>query len=71
MSHLFCFYPSENKTREVIEMDLKEFKKLLASDICPFCKGKLKYYDGAMGYEAYRCYSCKIAVDHNGLQLED
>lgn len=56
---------------EVIEMDIKEFKKLLSLNKCPFCKGELKYYDGALGYEAYRCYSCKIAVDHNGLQLED
>jgi hypothetical protein len=56
---------------EVIEMDIKEFKKLLASNKCPFCKNELKYYDGALGYEAYKCYSCKITLDHNGIHLED
>jgi hypothetical protein len=56
---------------EVIEMDIKEFKKLLASNKCPFCERELKYYDGALGYEALKCYSCKIDIDHNGLHWED
>ena len=52
-------------------MDIKEFKKLLAMSKCPFCKGELKYYHGVLGYEAYRCDNCKIAVDHIGLNWED
>ena len=56
---------------EVIEMDIKEFKKLLASNKCPFCEKKLKYYDGALGYEALKCYSSKIDIGHNGLHWED
>ena len=56
---------------EVIELDIKEFKKLLASNKCPFCKGELKYYDGALGYEALKCYSCKIDIDHNGLHWDN
>ena len=47
--------------------DLKQFKKRLENNICPFCKEKLKYYDGALGYEAYKCKDCDLTINHNGL----
>jgi hypothetical protein len=29
----------------------------------------MKYYDGALGYEAMKC-RCGLTVDHNGIHLE-
>jgi len=51
-------------------MKLQQFKECLSHNICPFCDQKMKYYDGALGYEAMRCYGCNFIVDHNGMHLE-
>ena len=49
---------------------LELFKQQLALNSCPFCNKALKFYDGCLGYEAYRCYDCGINIDNNGLQLD-
>ena len=50
-------------------MNIKEVKELLKQNLCPFCKKTLKYYDGALGYEAMKC-SCGLVSDHTGIHLE-
>jgi tRNA(Ile2) C34 agmatinyltransferase TiaS len=50
---------------------IKKFKSDIRNCICPFCGKKLKYYDGALGYEAYRCYNCNLSLDHFGIQIDD
>lgn len=51
--------------------DLKEFKDNFRKGICLFCGKKLKWYDGSLGYEAYRCYGCNLTLDHSGLHMYD
>ena len=51
-------------------MELTKFKGGLKNNTCPFCGKPLKYYDGALGYEANRCYDCGLISDHNGLSFE-
>ena len=51
----------------------KEFEKLVSESLCPFCKSKLEYYDGALGYEAMKCSdkkNCGFICDHNGYHIE-
>ena len=50
--------------------DLKEFNSNIKNGNCPFCGKKLKWYDGSLGYEAYRCYGCKLAIDLSGIHLD-
>ena len=59
----------DNTNRSIA--DLRGFKANLRKEICPFCGKKLKWYDGSLGYEAYRCYGCKFTSDHSGLHLDD
>ena len=51
-------------------IDLQQFKKDLEANTCPFCKKKLKFYDGSLGYEALRCYDCNLSIDHTGIHLD-
>jgi hypothetical protein len=48
-----------------------EFKKDLENGVCPFCKKKMKFYDGSLGYEALKCYKCKFTVDNTGINFEE
>jgi len=59
----------DNKNRSIA--DIREFKDSLRRGNCPFCGKKLKWYEGCLGYEAYRCYDCKFISDHSGLHLDD
>ena len=52
-------------------MEVKKFKEMLSNNTCPFCKNKLKQYDGALGYESMNCDPCKMSIDHNGIHLEE
>lgn len=52
-------------------MTVEDFKQSLSKRICPFCKKRLKYYDGALGYEAMRCYDCGFEIDNNGMGFFD
>jgi hypothetical protein len=54
---------------ELMQNGNKAFKEALKRNECPFCKKEMKYYDGALGYEAMKC-SCGLTVDHNGIHLE-
>lgn len=70
---------SFNKIKKVIlsvqknkpNAKLVEFKRDMKNGRCPFCKSKLEYYDGALGYEAMVCKKCKFSADHTGFHLED
>lgn len=53
------------------DLRLNEFKDNVKNGNCPFCSKKLKWYDGSLGYEAYRCYGCKFTIDHFGMHLDD
>ena len=50
--------------------DLKEFKNNIRKSHCPFCGKALQWYDGSLGYEAYRCYDCNFIIDHFGMHLD-
>jgi len=52
-------------------MTREEFQESIRLAICPFCKGKLKYYEGSLGYESLNCKPCKLVIDHTGIHLED
>jgi hypothetical protein len=47
------------------------FKNNIKNGLCPFCRERMVYYDGALGYEACRCYSCKLSIDNSGIHLDD
>lgn len=32
---------------------------------CPRCHGAVTHYDGALGYEAIRCFTCNLEFDLN------
>ena len=51
--------------------DIEAFKDNVRKSKCPFCGKKLEWYDGGLGYEAYRCYSCKFTADHFGIHLDE
>jgi len=51
-------------------MTREEFESWLKKNKCPFCGRDLKYYDGALGYDALKCYPCKFTIDHSGMHLE-
>lgn len=51
---------------------IRSFRSMLKDGKCPFCGMKLEYYDGALGYEAWRCYRCSFETDHSGMRfMED
>lgn len=54
-----------------VNMEKQKFMDSLKKQECPFCGKKLKYYDGALGYEAMLCDPCKLTIDHNGIHIED
>ena len=58
-----------NKTLHLA--DIKEFKDNIKHGTCPFCGKKLKWYDGSLGYGAYRCYICKFVINHFGMHFDD
>ena len=58
-----------NKSLQVA--DRQKFKDNIRNGNCPFCGKELSWYDGSLGYEAYRCYGCNFAIDHFGIQLDD
>lgn len=71
---LFNVYDDE--TGKVIGTFLiSTYKKIcfmtdIKKNICPFCGQNLRYYDGALGYEAMRCFDCGVTVDNNGIHIE-
>lgn len=62
-----CLKKSLEKSKtEVKGANLAQFKEDLTYCICPFCKEKMKHYDGALGYEAMQCADCGFSMDHMG-----
>ena len=49
----------------------QEFQDSIKAGLCPFCNKQLKYYDGALGYDAMRCYDCNFSLDYSGMHFED
>ena len=61
------------KRFEVCQMETLSkqlFKDNIKNGVCPFCLLTLKYYDGALGYEADICEQCGLTVDNNGIHLD-
>ena len=65
-----CLTVGKSK-RELADLRLNAFKTALQNGTCPFCGKALKWYDGCLGYEAFRCYDCHFIVDHYGFHLDD
>jgi len=51
-------------------IDMRVIWGHIEKGLCPFCKRPLVYYNGSLGYEAYRCYSCGLINDINGIHIE-
>ena len=61
----------EKSKTEVKGANLAQFKQDLKESVCPFCKQKMKYYDGALGYEAMQCTDCGFTIDHMGFGFDE
>ena len=68
MKHIINNY---HKKHKIQNHNLVKFKTALKNNKCPFCGNTLKFYDGALGYEALRCEPCNLSIDNNGIHLED
>jgi tRNA(Ile2) C34 agmatinyltransferase TiaS len=62
---------AEKSRRQLADLKLNAFKNSMQNGMCPFCGKELRWYDGCLGYEAYRCYDCHFIIDHFGIHLED
>ena len=64
--------PDGTVTETVAQLvDLTAFRTALAHSVCPFCGGRLRFYDGALGYSSQVCDGCPLEVGQNGITFRD